>query len=95
MECLTVGGDGDTRAVKAGGSSKSWLWPVIIAVLLLLVCVCLVFAVVHLYKKVKRNTITYGTDILEEAEFMEMSYEPRITDLGSADNVQLLPPDDS
>ena len=97
IDCLKVGAadnQGDTHAVKAGAAGNAWLWPVIVAVVLAIACVVLVFWVINLRNKVRRNTVSYGTDILEEAEFMEMSYEPRITDLSSADNVQLLPADD-
>ena len=81
----------DSKAITAGSATKSWLWPVLVAVLLAIACVCLIIAVIHLRNKIKRNTVSYGADVLEEAEFMEMSYEPRVTNLGSADNIQLLP----
>ena len=92
IECLASNStnlNGRMEAVSA--TSNSWMWPLIVCIALAIACICLVLAVIHLRNKLKRNTITYGTDILEEAEFMEMSYEPRITDLSSADNIQLLP----
>ncbi|KAL5253796.1 hypothetical protein ACHWQZ_G013538 [Mnemiopsis leidyi] len=90
IECIS-GNSTEMNALSAGKSSNSWLWPMIACIALAIACICLALAVIHLRNKLKRNTITYGTDILEEAEFMEMSYEPRITDLSSADNIQLLP----
>lgn len=90
IECISRNST-EMNALSAGKSSNSWLWPMIACIALAIACICLALAVIHLRNKLKRNTITYGTDILEEAEFMEMSYEPRITDLSSADNIQLLP----
>ena len=83
-------------ARDGAGHGSDWLWPLIFAVVMLVVCGVLLLLVLH-YRKLARSAqrIQYGVDILSDKdEFMEMSYEPRVTDLGAADHIQLLAAED-